>query len=266
MAARATETSLEKGFALVQAVASGGGRMTVSELTRTTGLNRTTIYRLLAVLERSGWLTEERRASGDVGKGVRLGSAAFGFSVLVANKYDITTRLQPVMDNLARAVDETIHAGVLDGAAVVHIARAEPDLGPHMAVALGARTHAHITALGKAILATLPRDEVRRRYPNERLPTVTSKGIASRSALLAQLDEIMSRGYAIDDEEARSGVRCIAAPVFDATGSALLAISVTSPLDNLQGKRLHDVADAVVAAAASVTYAMGGSNPDTWSP
>ena len=240
-------TSLEKGLALVQAVASTGSGLTVSELSRLTGLNRTTVYRLLAVLQRSDWLIEDGKSSG--GKAFRLGPAAFGFSVLLANKYDLASRLQPLMEKLARDVDETVHAGVLDGTEVVHIARAEPELGPHMAVALGARSHAHLTGLGKAILSTLPRDEVLRRYPREKLATVTRNSIATRSALLDNLEEIANRGYAIDDEEARLGVRCVAAPVFGSDGAALLAISVTSPLDNLQEARLQEVAASVLATS-----------------
>lgn len=244
-------TSLEKGLALVQAVASAGSGLTVGELSRTTGLNRTTVYRLLAVLQRSDWLIQDGRTSG--GKAFRLGPAAFGFSVLLASKYDLASRLQPLMEGLAREVDETVHAGVLDGTEVVHIARAEPELGPHMAVALGARSHAHVTGLGKAILSTLPRDEVLRRYPKEKLPTATPNSISTRTELLADLDQIAQRGYATDNEEARMGVRCVAAPVLSSDGAALLALSVTSPLDNLQGDRLDDVAAAVRGAAQRMT-------------
>lgn len=195
---------------------------------------------------------------------VRLGAAALGFSVLVASKYDFASGLQPLMDRLALRVDETVHAAVLDGRDIIHIARAEPETGPHMAVALGARSPAHATGLGKAILAALPTDDVLRLYPEEELRTLTGNGVRTRSELLRELETTRRRGYAIDNEEARSGVRCVAAPVFESTGTTHLAVSVTSPRENLECDRLRAVAEEVCAVAAELTSALQGEQPEGW--
>src|SRR5439155_15585248 len=142
------------------------------------------------VLERAGWL----QFAGD-GPAVRrrqidLGPRALGLAALATSKYDAVRRLQPLIDNLSKSVGETVHAAVLDGDSVIHVARAVPEAGPHMAVSLGAREFAHVTALGKALLAALPREDVLQRYRQEALPVRSQHSLASRSALLAELERV----------------------------------------------------------------------------
>jgi IclR family acetate operon transcriptional repressor len=259
------QTSLEKGLALLQELAASEAPLGVSELAQATDMNRTTAYRLCEVLERAGWL--QSMTDGAPGRGSRkvdLGPRAFGLAVLATSKYGPESRLQPLMDALAQKVGETVHAAVLDGITVVHVARAVPASGPHMAVRLGERVPAHVSALGKAMLATLPRDAVLRRFPSEELPVSTAASISSRSQLLEALDEVAACGFAIDAEEARDGVACVGAPVFGREAVGMFAISVTSMPVRLQGERLDVVAREVYETARVATSALGGSAPLGW--
>jgi IclR family acetate operon transcriptional repressor len=256
-------TSLEKGLALLQEVATAETGMSIAQLAEATGLNRTTTYRLCEALEGSGWLqlaadgTSSRRR-------VALGPRALGLAVLVNSKYDPETRLEPLMDNLARTVGETVHAGMLDDTWIIHVSRSVPEAGLHMAAPLGSRELAHVTALGKAMLATLSREELLRRYRHEELLVRTGRAISTRAALLEELEHVAARGYAIDDEESRAGVRCIGAPIFGPGGDATLAFSVTTMPVHLEGERLEVVARAVRDAAELATAALGGAVPATW--
>lgn len=254
-------TSLEKGLRLVQELAATKSSLTVAELAVVAGLNRSTTYRLCKSLERAGWIQTIGDGESATRRRVDVGPSAFGFSVLVTTKYDSSARLQPIMDELARAVGETVHAGVLEDTSVVHVGRAVPPSGPHMALEVGAREVAHITSLGKAILATLDRADVLRRYPREELSVPTRNAIGTRTLLLEELERIAGDGYAVDDQESSSGVKCIGAPVFGPGGSALLAISVTAIPQHLEGDRMGAVASAVCEAAARATAAFGGTLP-----
>jgi IclR family acetate operon transcriptional repressor len=133
-----------------------------------------------------------------------------------------------------------------------------------MALPLGARVDAHITALGKALLATLSRDELLARYPVEELAGRTPESITSRTELIKALDDVRDACYAIDDEESGVGVRCVAAPIFGNADKALAAISVTTMPVRLEGDRLDAVAREVRATAADATEALGGSVPPEW--
>jgi DNA-binding IclR family transcriptional regulator len=267
MAARretAEVTSLEKGLELLQALASAEGSLTVAEIAGITHLNRTTAYRLCDVLTRGGWLHSIVEGSARGGRRVDLGPRALGLSMLAANKYPSGARLERVMHELAQQVGETIHAGVLEGQEVVHVARAVPEHGPHMAVKIGARAQAHATALGKAMLATFDRADVLRLYRDEQLSQPSPNALASRTALLEELERVRVRGVAYDDQESRTGVFCIGAPVFGSGGTALFALSVTTLPVHVEGERLPAVEEALREAAASASAAFGGRPPASW--
>jgi IclR family acetate operon transcriptional repressor len=260
------QTSLGKGLAVLHVLAESDGEdgMTMADLAATVGLNRTTAYRLCEGLARSGWV--QLSASGERGgtRRVDLGPRALGFGILAASKYDPEERLQRVVDELAHEVGETVHAAALDGLDVIHIGWAVPDDGPRMALRLGARELAHVTGLGKAMLATLPRDEVLRRYRQEQLVTRTPNSLSTRTELLAELERVQELGYAVDNQEAQPGVFCVAAPVFARPDATLYSISVTSFPIELEGDRLPEIVHAVKQAAERASHALGGTVPPRW--
>lgn len=255
-------SSLEKGLAILREMASSERGLTVTELAATAGLNRTTTYRLCEMLERGGWV---QRVDGEEGtQRLDLGPTMHGLTVLVESKYDLEAKLRPIIDGLSRSLDETVHVGVLDRAQLVHIAAALPESGLNMAARIGSRESAHVAALGKALMATMPDEEVRTLFLDEMLATRTIKTLATRTALLEDLAATRARGYAIDDEESRMGVFCIAAPAFGPEGDAILAISVTTVPARIAGDRLQQVVGGVRGAASLVTAAWGGHVPRTW--
>jgi DNA-binding IclR family transcriptional regulator len=255
-------SSLEKGLAILREMAGSERGLTVAELAATAGLNRTTTYRLCEMLERGGWV---QRVDGEEGTTrLDLGPTMHGLTVLVQSKYDLEAKLRPIIDGLSRSLGETVHVGVLDGAQIVHIAAALPDSGLNMAARIGSREAAHVAALGKALLATLPAEEVASLYLDEALPTRTAKTIATRAQLLEELEATRTRGYALDDEEGRMGVFCVGVPAFGPDGAAVLAISVTTVPARVEGERLQQVVGGVQGAASLVSAAWGGHVPHWW--
>jgi IclR family transcriptional regulator, acetate operon repressor len=255
-------SSLEKGLAILRELAGSERGLTVAELAATAGLNRTTTYRLCEMLERGGWL---HRVDGEEGAArLDLGPTMHGLTVLVESKYDLEAKLRPIIDGLARSLEETVHVGVLDRAQLVHIAVALPESGMNVAARIGSRESAHVTALGKALMAALPEDEARVLFLDETLPTRTAKTIPTRTRLLEDLDAIRTRGYAVDDEESRMGVFCVGAPAFGPDGRPIVAISVTTVPARVEGDRLPQVVSAVQGAASMVTAAWGGHAPPVW--
>jgi IclR family acetate operon transcriptional repressor len=255
-------TSLEKGLLVLRTLAGADRALTPAELAQATGLNRSTVHRLAEILCHRGWLT--RIDPDDDRSRFELGPATLGIAALIAAKWDTEAKLRPIIDALARSLGETVHVGILEHNLLVHVDRAMPDTGMTVAASLGSREFAHATGLGKALLATLPDDELPRRFPNERLPQPSPRTIATRSRLARELEDIRARGYAIDDEESSRGVRCIAAPVFGPGSQPLFAISVTTMPQRLESDRLAQVAETVCAAAALATASFGGSTPRSW--
>lgn len=110
----------------------------------------------------------------------------------------------------------------------------------------------HNTALGKAILAHLPRERVDRIIDEHGLPKTTEQTITDRDELYLRLGEIRDRGFAFDDEERLEGLRCIAVPILDQDNNVKGAISVAGPSSRLQGEQFEEEFPKVVQNTANV--------------
>lgn len=256
-------SSLEKGLRILRELASSERGMTPAELAQVAGLNRTTVYRLTEILGREGWV--HRLGDNDETTRLDLGPAMQGLAILVTNKYDVDAQIEPIIRGLSRSVSETVHVGSLDRDQIVHIAVAMPEAGLSIAARLGSRAFAHSAALGKALLATMSDDEVRRLFVSEDLPVSTPRAIPTVTALLEELERTRARGYALDVEESRAGIFCIAAPVFGQGRQALFAISITT-VPNQTDARREQLVKAVQAAASLATTSFGGREDDWRSP
>lgn len=223
-ASRETVQSVERALDLIEALA--GKELGVTQLAERTGLVPSTVHRLLATLVARGY----------VSKTTGSGRYQLGFKLLqLANDRDHTlSRLRktvrPALESLQQATGETSNLVALDGTRVIYIDQVEGRHQVRMFTVVGESALAHTTASGKAIFAYGEPETVTSLYgeghPMERL---TPRTLTTVEELQEDLERIRRRGYSIDNEEHEEGVSCVAAPVFDATGQAVAAISVSAP-------------------------------------
>ncbi|MCZ8150601.1 MAG: IclR family transcriptional regulator, partial [Roseomonas sp.] len=140
----------------------------------------------------------------------------------------LPTHARPLLRELVPAVADAGSLGVLETGEVIYLARVEAGLERHGVVRRpGTRIGAYATALGQAILAWLPRqDQVLQleSVPRVKLSDCT---LTDLDALVARLDEVRARGYAVSDGENAYGLRTVAAPVLDAGGAPVAGVSLT---------------------------------------
>lgn len=248
--------SVARAVAILERLAIGG-HQTVRELADATGLHRTTVHRLVRALVDAGWV-------------VRLGpGSAFALSVrfrLVMGSQGVETamisRLQPVMETLCDDLRETIQAAVLDGDEIVHVAKCECKERTGIAAHIGQRAALYNTALGKAVLFSLP-DDAREAYivrHKEQMAPIL------RGQLETERRRFLSDGYTVDNEESFQGVRCVGVSL-RALGFPFAALSVTAPANRLHPDSMAQVASRVQAAlgiphAGAVVLAHGGQGQD----
>ncbi len=125
----------------------------------------------------------------------------------------------------------------------------------------GTRGPMHVSGIGKALLAWLPPDRVRGIIARQGLARFTSLSITSESLLLRDLARTRERGFSIDDQERAEGMRCIAAPVFNAWGEPVAGLSVSGPAFRMALSDATRIGAAVRTAADQVTAATGGQRP-----
>jgi DNA-binding IclR family transcriptional regulator len=181
-------------------------------------------------------------------------------SVAIA-RFNIRDRTRLHLQRLVLEVDETVHLCVLDAGEVLYLDKIEPSRSVRMASRIGRRTAVHCSAVGKVILAHLPEREADQILEQRGLPRHTPKTIVTMADLKADLKITLRRGYAIDNEEAEEGLRCVAAAILGRNGRPLGAISTSAPSFRLPLDKVPMVAAAVCAAARALSEESGYQAP-----
>lgn len=235
--------SVERVFELLELITDAGGDVTLSELSSSTELPLPTIHRLLRTLVALGYvrqLPNRRYALGP--RLIRLGEGA--------NK-QLGALAQPELKTLVESLGETANMAVLDSDMVIYVAQVPSLHSMRMFTEVGRRAHMHDTGVGKAILAQLEDEQVRGIVARQGMPTPTTYSIGDVETLLADLDKIRARGYAIDEQEQEIGVRCFSMAVPNAPTPT--AISVSGPVSRVDETFGERAVPALRAAAERIS-------------
>lgn len=242
--------ALLRGLALLELVATDRD-LSLSNLARRARLPVSTTHRLLETLRRRGFV----QAVGD-GR-YRLGVRAFEVGMSFLRSHDLPEVARPVMTELVDRVKETANLAVRDGAEAVYVLQVESERMLRLFAQPGARHPLYCTGVGKVLLAWEPEDHVRALLGSGPLPRFTPRTLTHPDAVLRELRTVRARGYAVDREERESGVRCVAAPVRDASGRVVAALSLSAPASRLPHRRIPPVAALVVSAAQRISRRLG---------
>lgn len=243
--------SVLRALSLLTAFSVQEPEISVTELARRLHMHKSTVSRLLATLEREGF----------VRKDPETGKYALGFRLLelascVVARMDLRQVAHPVLVDLARACEETVNLAIFDGREAVNV---DQVLSPHAIQYIGwvgRRTPAHCSSTGKALLAFQP-PHVVERVLAEPLPRFTARTITDRRVLLAELQRIREQGYAIADEEFQEGLVAVAAPIHGPGGSVLGVVSISAPTFRTPPERKTEFARLVREAADEISRRLG---------
>jgi DNA-binding IclR family transcriptional regulator len=223
--------SSERTLDILELLASIDERLTLSEIARRLSMPKSSLHKLLATMERRGWVETDDISHTRYRIGLR--------ALLAGTRYvDIDEVVQlalPVLTSLTEELQEASHLGRLDGSDVVYLAKRESSHPLRMFSAVGRRLPAHATAMGKAMLSLLPWNEVSGLLP-PKLEKLTERTIVSRPALQKELELTRTRGYAIDDEESAELMRAVAVALPVQGSSNAISVSAPSarlPMDNV---------------------------------
>jgi DNA-binding IclR family transcriptional regulator len=228
----------------------------VTELARRLHLHKNNVFRLLATLEDKGWVEQSADS-----ERYRLGAACLRLARHYARTLGLTRWGRAALEALARDSGETAHLGVLRAFEVVHLDGEQSSGLLVSGLRTGMRMPSHSTALGKVMLGFGPAGTIER-YDHEVIArgveSFTPETIVDRDKLLEHLHRVAAQGWALDLEESCPGVACVAAPVFDASGRAVAALSVSGPASRLDRDALEGrMAACVVGAANGLSRQLG---------
>jgi DNA-binding IclR family transcriptional regulator len=221
--------SLERGLQLLELVEKTPGGLRHAEIGRQLNIPKSTCSWILIRLERQGYLTRD-----EITGRYRIGLKTVALAHGALRELGFRSCAEPVLYRIASETGLAAGIGVLESSHVLLVDRVEaPEFGAQSIIHerprdqrdIGRELPVHSTALGKVLLAWLPRQELLTCL-DEVLAPKTPKTIVSRDRLLPELKKIRQRGYATSDEEHSLGVRALSAPIFDLTGTVRAAISL----------------------------------------
>jgi DNA-binding IclR family transcriptional regulator len=247
----ASVLTLSRGLAILDAFA-GQQELGVNEIARRVGVHKSTVSRLCATLEQAGYLD---RANGSAK--FRLGTRLYRLVGAPSAAPDLRAVARPILMAVVDKTGETAHLASLQRGELITIEVVEGHHLMRMQGRVGQRQLFHASALGLAILAELPPDEVDELLGKGQLTRLTPHTVTDRRQLRQRLAEIRTTGYSVDFEGVEEGLRCVGAVVRDANGGIAGAISVSGPRHRLSPEVLGTLGTLVRNAAATISARMG---------
>jgi DNA-binding IclR family transcriptional regulator len=243
--------AVEKSFVVLEAVAAAAGPLGVSELARQTGLPKSTVHRILAILVGYGLV---RRGQDGYQLGRRLTAPVA--QPTDRRRMQLRERVVPYLLDLYELTHEAVQLGVLCGAEVLYLDRLYGRRSAAAAVRACAGAPAHDTAIGRVLLAYSPH-EVQGRYLSEG-PGRQTPAPVPEPDLDAQLARIREQGIAIGHDEPVRGIRSVAAPVLGPERFAVAAIAVTGSPGRIDSRAVLAVRRTAYEAALAIRDLLTG--------
>lgn len=245
--------SVDRAITILEILAREG-EAGVTECAGQLGVHKSTAFRLMATLEGRGLVeqTEDRRK-------YRIGIGLVGMAGSTAARTDVVQMARPVCRQLAATTGETVNTAVLVDSAVLYLDQiaGSSSLQPHNWV--GQRRPLHATSSGKVLIAELERRDVDQLLPT--LEPYAPRTITRRATLHRELAEVRERGYAIAVDELEEGLTAVGAPVRDAHGDVVAALSVSGSTYRMDEDGVAATVEQLLRASREVSIALGWAGP-----
>jgi DNA-binding IclR family transcriptional regulator len=248
-------------------LAAQRGPVPASTIAQALGLPRSTVYKLLGVLTELGFVLHfpEARRYG-------IGLAAFELSSGFSRQEPLARLGRPILASLVDKIGESAHLAVLHGRDVIYLVEERAPRRPALVTDVGVRLPSHLTASGRALLATLPASQLRALFPDQSAfvqrssdgeggapPAIhPSRTVSSYRELSRLLTEVRAQGYAAEDGDVTEGLASVAVAVRDHTGWPAAGIAVTFARSSVPPERWPELAAAVEHAAAELSRRING--------
>jgi DNA-binding IclR family transcriptional regulator len=229
----------------------------ISEISRDLALPKSSTYLVVTTLEENGYLQ----------RNVQTGKYYFGLKLValgrkVLEHLDLREVARPFLGALMRRTGIIVHLAVLEGNEAVIIDRIEPPGQSAGADWIGRRLDINCTGVGKALVAYLSDEQFDQIITAKHFARHNDNTIVTIRGLKKELARVREQGYALDDEEDEIGLRCIGAPIFDACGRVVAAISLAATTEQIPTDRVRALAAVLRQAASEISTELKSLNQD----
>jgi IclR family transcriptional regulator, pca regulon regulatory protein len=234
--------SLARGIEVLKAFRPDNYKMTIAQVARAAGLTRAGARRILLTLEHLGYVSFDGRQFSLTARVLELGH---GYQA-----HPIWEAAQPILLNVAKTLNETASAGVLDGHDVVYTVRVRSSRVLQLALREGARIPAHASSIGRVLLSALPRSKLERYLSQAKLTKFTRHTVVDPEVLRKRVEVVRAQGYCQVSDEMEVGITGIAVPLIDPAGQTVAALGVSTNSDRTSAQTVKSTIVPLLREAA----------------
>lgn len=244
-------TNLERALKILELIATKKEGSTITEIANSLGFPKNSVFRIMRTLEANGYLTEKERRYHFSPKLISLGYAGIESTNLVSAALD-------AMHVLRDEINETVFIGCLSEYQKVVILEELPSYQyVKFTIEVGHMVPIHASAPGKAILSFMPEKEQEDMLNHIRFRRYNDRTIPSKRAMLAEIEKVHSKGFALDLGEEVSELYCVASPILDYRGYPIASLWISGPAFRLSKMDLDEVGGIVKAQSMEVSKSFG---------
>lgn len=243
--------SLDRALDVLDLLASQG-EMTLSEVAAALSQSPATIYRVLSTLDARGVVETDPQS-----QSWAIGPTAFQLGSAFLRRSSVVERSRPVMRDLMGDTGETANLGIEAAGSVMFLSQVETHETIRAFFPPGTQSPMHASGIGKALMAHMPERRLNRVLKAAPMQRYTENTIVDTDKLLKELALVRKQGFAFDNEEKSSGMRCVAAPVLNFFGEAVAGISVSGPSHRITLQDVESISGLVKQAARDLSRGLG---------
>lgn len=244
--------SAHRALSILELLVRSDRFLTFGEIESALDFPRSSLFGLLKTLRDRGWIELDEHL-----RTYRLGVRTFEAGNAYQRSINLLPIALPYMERIRDGLDETVQISLLEGRFNIYLGKVEGAQRLRLASEVGRRLEAHATALGKMLLSDLTEAELDALFNGVALETYTPSTIRTISSLKQELALIRDRGYAEDNEEYTTGVRCFAMAVRDHAGRTIAAISVSFPTVRFSDERGEEARQLLQEAVSGISATLG---------
>lgn len=244
--------AVDRALAILQLLVAHDRGLGVSEISRVLDEAKSSLHAVLTTLEQRGFVIKDATT-----KRYRLGPQALVVGAAYGRQTNLLEAFDAVAVDLVRRCGETVQLALLHGRHILYIGKHDGTHHVRLAAQIGGQLPAHATALGKALLSGLGDASLNQLFAGVTLERLTERTITTLPELHRELAVVRAQGFATDHGEVSPELRCVSAPVRDARGTIVAAISVSVPITRIDDQRAADLAKLLCDAAKAIEQRLG---------